>query len=117
MSLRFFVYPFALQAAKAAEKQRTHTLARMDNSMANATVDGAPIVKEISSSKRKGSNGAGPSPGHGMPKRKWEYVIIGTGTTASAAIESILNVQPDADILLLTDEVAELHPQVHAPLL
>eukprot|EP00611_Tribonema_gayanum_P003082 TRINITY_DN1240_c0_g1_i1.p1 TRINITY_DN1240_c0_g1~~TRINITY_DN1240_c0_g1_i1.p1 ORF type:complete len:616 (+),score=230.49 TRINITY_DN1240_c0_g1_i1:1573-3420(+) len=41
-----------------------------------------------------------------LPKRKYTYVIIGSGTTASAAIESILNLQPDADILLLTDETA-----------
>ena len=45
------------------------------------------------------------------PKKKYSYVVIGAGTTAAAAIESILNVHPDADVLLLSDEPSELRRQ------
>ncbi|CAM9331117.1 unnamed protein product [Discosporangium mesarthrocarpum] len=38
------------------------------------------------------------------PKSRYSYVIIGAGTTANAAVEAILHLQPDADILLLSDE-------------
>lgn len=42
------------------------------------------------------------------PKGRYSYVIIGAGTTANAAVEAILQVQPHADILLLSDEVVSL---------
>lgn len=38
-------------------------------------------------------------------RRYYQYVIVGAGTTAKAAIEAILAEDPQADILLLTDEV------------
>lgn len=38
-------------------------------------------------------------------RRYYQYVIVGAGTTAKAAIEAILAVDPAADILMLTDEV------------
>lgn len=38
------------------------------------------------------------------PKGRYSYVIIGAGTTAKAALEAILQMHPDADILLLSDE-------------
>lgn len=37
-------------------------------------------------------------------KNHYQYVIIGAGTTAYAAIETIFNHQPDADILIISDE-------------
>lgn len=37
-------------------------------------------------------------------KNHYEYVIIGAGTTAYAAIETIFNNKPDADLLLLSNE-------------
>lgn len=44
------------------------------------------------------------------PKARYSYVIIGAGTTANAAVEAILQMQPDADILLLNeDTVSALH--------
>lgn len=39
------------------------------------------------------------------PEGRYSYVIIGAGTTANAAVEAILQMQPDADILLLSDEM------------
>lgn len=38
-------------------------------------------------------------------RRYYQYVIVGAGTTSKAAIEAILSEDPQADILLLTDEV------------
>jgi len=35
---------------------------------------------------------------------EYQYVIIGAGTTAYAAIETIFNHQPDADILIISSE-------------
>jgi hypothetical protein len=50
-------------------------------------------------------------------KNHYEYVIIGAGTTAYAAIETIFNNKPDADLLLLSNEavrgVALLLPCIH----
>lgn len=37
-------------------------------------------------------------------KNHYQYVILGAGTTAYAAIETIFNRQPDADILLISNE-------------
>ncbi|CAM9771571.1 unnamed protein product [Discosporangium mesarthrocarpum] len=37
-------------------------------------------------------------------RRYYQYVIVGAGTTAKAAIETILMQDPEADILMLTDE-------------
>ncbi|CAM9722445.1 unnamed protein product, partial [Phaeothamnion confervicola] len=37
-------------------------------------------------------------------RNHYRYVIIGAGTTSHAAIESILELEPHADILMLTDE-------------
>ncbi len=39
-------------------------------------------------------------------KRHYPYVIIGAGTTAYAAMEAILQNEPTADILILSDETA-----------
>ena len=35
---------------------------------------------------------------------EYQYVIIGAGTTAYAAIETIFNHNPDADILIISSE-------------
>jgi hypothetical protein len=48
-------------------------------------------------------------------KRKYSYVIIGSGTTASAAIESILLMQPDAKILLIAREQSSVPSDVLGP--
>ncbi len=40
----------------------------------------------------------------GRSVRKYDHVVIGSGTTASAAIEGILLIQPDAKILLISPE-------------
>ena len=37
-------------------------------------------------------------------RRHYPYVIVGGGTTAYAAIEAIRQMQPDADILIISDE-------------
>lgn len=37
-------------------------------------------------------------------KNHYQYVVLGAGTTAYAAIETIFNRQPDADILLISNE-------------
>lgn len=37
-------------------------------------------------------------------KKHYPYVVIGAGTTAHAAIEAIKQCQPDADILIITEE-------------
>jgi programmed cell death 8 (apoptosis-inducing factor) len=45
-------------------------------------------------------------------KNHYQYVIMGAGTTAYAAIETIFNRQPDADILLISNEAALPQPDV-----
>lgn len=37
-------------------------------------------------------------------KKHYQYVIIGAGTTAYAAIETIFNHDPEADILIISEE-------------
>lgn len=38
-------------------------------------------------------------------KGRYHFVIIGEGTAADAAMESILRMQPEAEILCLSDEI------------
>lgn len=45
-------------------------------------------------------------------KNHYQYVIMGAGTTAYAAIETIFNRQPQADILLISNEAALPQPDV-----
>lgn len=42
--------------------------------------------------------------GGGRLKERYHFVIIGEGTAADAAMESILRMQPEAEILCLSDE-------------
>jgi hypothetical protein len=42
-------------------------------------------------------------------KNHYQYVIIGAGTTAYAAIETIFNHQNDADILIIANEGVSPH--------
>lgn len=46
--------------------------------------------------------------GSGQLKGRYHFVIIGEGTAADAAVESILRVQPEAEILCLSDETVKI---------
>ncbi len=45
-------------------------------------------------------------------KRRYKYSVIGGGTTAAAAMESILHQDPNADILFVSDEATLPHADV-----
>lgn len=55
-----------------------------------------------------GAGGAGGGSGGGRLKGRYNFVIIGEGTAADAAVESILRVQPEAEILCLSDETVKI---------
>lgn len=52
----------------------------------------------------QGGAGDGRGGGEGELKGRYSFVIIGEGTAADAAVESLLRMQPEADILYLSDE-------------
>ncbi len=61
-------------------------------------------VVECENSLEQLRNEVEKSPLSGSHMLKYDHVVIGSGTTASAAIEGILLMQPDAKILLIAQE-------------
>lgn len=57
-----------------------------------------------SNSQGRGIRGEGTDGGRGGLKNRYTFVIIGEGSTADAAVESILRMQPEAEILFLSDQ-------------
>lgn len=62
----------------------------------------AAEASNTSNSQGRGTGGHG-TDGGGL-RNRYTFVIIGEGSTADAAVESILRIQPEAEILFLSDQ-------------
>lgn len=63
------------------------------------------VAAEASNSSNSQGRGIGGKGGDGGGLRnRYTFVIIGEGSTADAAVESILRIQPEAEILFLSDQ-------------
>lgn len=76
--------------------------------VAGHNVEGVPIKADLSNQEYKLAR----QNTNRKVKNHYQYVIMGAGTTAYAAIETIFNRQPEADILLISNEAALPQPDV-----
>lgn len=84
-------------AAAAATINDTLHLHPLASSAANPTADGATRLEKMRLTRRFTRR---------RQKRSHKFVIVGSGTAAHAAIEAIRQEDPQADILVLSDENA-----------
>lgn len=86
----------------ADDKLEVETVEELEARALAADQDGQTNDSAVSGRLRaRRSSGATQAP----PRGRFSYVVVGAGTTANAAIESILQMQPHADILQLSDEI------------
>ncbi len=76
--------------------------------VAGHNMEGVPIKADLSNQEYKLAR----QNTNRKVKNHYQYVIMGAGTTAYAAIETIFNRQPEADILLISNEAALPQPDV-----